>query len=139
MWVWVLGGGGGAGRGGLHGYLDKLGVLQACMQNWHLSQFSAERASRVAFLSGGESDEEIRRVPELGSELAGPSSSGAEVGSAGRPVRAQSSAPASQRKRGRSPADKEHKRLKRSLKNILCTCNLPRNGTEIVHIKKMKM
>lgn len=54
-------------------------------------------------------------MPELGSELAGPSSSGAEVGSAGRPVRAQSSATASHSRRGRSPADKEHKRLKRSL------------------------
>ncbi|KAJ4794703.1 Transcription factor HY5-like protein [Rhynchospora pubera] len=81
---------------------------------------SSERSSSsvpLLELKGGESDEEIRRVPELGSELAGPSSSGAEVGSGGRLVRNQSSTPASQRRRGRSPADKEHKRLKRLLRN----------------------
>ncbi|EHA8591386.1 transcription factor HY5 [Cocos nucifera] len=59
---------------------------------------------------GLESDEEIRRVPEFGVEPGGPSTSGRETGS----DRAKSSAPACQRKRGRSPADKEHKRLKSS-------------------------
>ncbi|XP_078175323.1 transcription factor HY5-like [Carex rostrata] len=81
---------------------------------------SSERSSSSVppmEVKGGESDEEIRRVPELGSELVGPSSSGAEVGSADRPVRAQSSATATQCRRGRSPADKEHKRLKRLLRN----------------------
>lgn len=65
-----------------------------------------------------ESDEEIRRVPEFGGELpGGPSTSGREPGSVSGsvpgPDPAQSSAQVSQRKRGRSPADKEHKRLKR--------------------------
>ncbi|KAJ6798778.1 transcription factor HY5 [Iris pallida] len=64
-----------------------------------------------------ESDEEIRRVPEFGGELAGPSASGRAAGTAAGPDPAQSSAQASQRKRGRSPADKEHKRLKRLLRN----------------------
>lgn len=62
---------------------------------------------------GLESDEEIRRVPVFGAEPAGPSTSGRETGSGAGPDRAKSSAPAGQRKRGRSPADKEHKRLKR--------------------------
>jgi transcription factor HY5 len=65
-----------------------------------------------------ESDEEIRRVPELGLELpGGASTSGREAGQgAGGPDRAQSStAQASSRRRVRSPADKEHKRLKRFL------------------------
>ncbi|TVU32984.1 hypothetical protein EJB05_24752, partial [Eragrostis curvula] len=63
-----------------------------------------------------ESDEEIRRVPELGLELpGGASTSGREVGSA---ERAQASAAqAGGRRRVRSPADKEHKRLKRLLRN----------------------
>jgi hypothetical protein len=91
-------------------------MVGSYIETWHLSQFNAQRSSHVASLSGGESDEEIRRVPELRSEMAGPSSSGPEVGSAGRPVQAQSSAPGSQRRRSRVPADKEHKRLKRSLK-----------------------
>ncbi|OEL25620.1 Transcription factor HY5 [Dichanthelium oligosanthes] len=67
-----------------------------------------------------ESDEEIRRVPELGLELpGGASTSGREAGpGAGGPERAQSStAQASSRRRVRSPADKEHKRLKRLLRN----------------------
>lgn len=66
-----------------------------------------------------ESDEEIRRVPELGLELPGASTSGREAagpGAAGtdRALLAQSStAQASARRRVRTPADKEHKRLKR--------------------------
>ncbi|URE48726.1 NADH pyrophosphatase zinc ribbon domain [Musa troglodytarum] len=66
---------------------------------------------------GMESDEEIRRVPEFGSEPAGASASGREAGSTAGPDRAQSAAQGGQRRRGRSPADKEHKRLKRLLRN----------------------
>uniref|UniRef100_A0A0D3F256 Transcription factor HY5 n=1 Tax=Oryza barthii TaxID=65489 RepID=A0A0D3F256_9ORYZ len=67
-------------------------------------------------LSGMESDEEIGRVPELGLEPGGASTSGRAAG--GGTERAQSStAQASARRRGRSPADKEHKRLKRLLRN----------------------
>ncbi|RWW23388.1 hypothetical protein GW17_00012362 [Ensete ventricosum] len=62
-----------------------------------------------------ESDEEIRRVPEFGFEQAGPSTSGQEAGSATGADRAQSTAQAGQRRRGRSPADKEHKRLKSAM------------------------
>lgn len=77
---------------------------------------------------GMESDEEIRRVPEVGLELAtGPSTSGRETGGAGAAAaaaagtssdRGQSSSAVGQaasgaRRSGRSPADKEHRRLKR--------------------------
>lgn len=68
---------------------------------------------RWCWNSGMESDEEIRRVPEFGGEMAGPSTSGREAGSAAGTDRAQAATQAGQRKRGRSPADKEHKRLKR--------------------------
>ncbi|KAK1298572.1 Transcription factor HY5 [Acorus calamus] len=64
-----------------------------------------------------ESDEEIRRVPEVGSEPAGPSTSSREPGSTTGSDRAQASAEPGQRKRGKNPADKEHKRLKRLLRN----------------------
>ncbi|OVA00458.1 cAMP response element binding (CREB) protein [Macleaya cordata] len=78
---------------------------------------SSERSSSSAFQleikDGVESDEEIRRVPEMGSEGVGPSISGREAG----PDRVQASAEGVQRKRGRSPADKENKRLKRLLRN----------------------
>jgi hypothetical protein len=67
-----------------------------------------------------ESDEEIRRVPEVGLELAGPSTSGREAtAAAGTAAGAAGTSSASQaatsaaRRRGRSPADKEHRRLKR--------------------------
>lgn len=59
-----------------------------------------------------ESDEEIRRVPEIGGESAGASVSGRENSSLAGPDRVQA-AGESQRKRGRTPADKESKRLKR--------------------------
>ncbi|KAF8691452.1 hypothetical protein HU200_003549 [Digitaria exilis] len=88
---------------------------------------SSERSSSSAHhmdmevKEGMESDEEIRRVPELGLELpGGASTSGREAatGAGGGPERAQSStAQASSRRRVRSPADKEHKRLKRLLRN----------------------
>ncbi|CAD6339090.1 unnamed protein product [Miscanthus lutarioriparius] len=67
-----------------------------------------------------ESDEEIRRVPEVGLELAGPSTSGREataaaVATAGTSSASQAASAA--RRRGRSPADKEYRRLKRLLRN----------------------
>lgn len=61
---------------------------------------------------GMESDEEIRKVPEIGGEPTGTSASGREVVSMGGPDRVQQ-LEEGQRKRGRSPADKENKRLKR--------------------------
>nr|QGQ60478.1 elongated hypocotyl 5 [Muscari armeniacum] len=64
------------------------------------SDRSSSSAHQMEAKEGMESDEEIRRVPEFGGEAAG-----------------GPSAQASQRKRGRSPADKEHKRLKRLLRN----------------------
>ena len=60
-----------------------------------------------------ESDEEIRRVPELGGEVSAAPAAGREAGSVVGPDRVQPSGEGSQRKRGRSPADKENKRLKR--------------------------
>ncbi|KAG6485698.1 hypothetical protein ZIOFF_054262 [Zingiber officinale] len=66
---------------------------------------------------GMESDEEIRRVPDFGFDLAGPSTSGREAALAAGPERAQSTAQSGRKRRGRSPADKEHKRLKRLLRN----------------------
>ncbi|XP_004513402.1 transcription factor HY5 [Cicer arietinum] len=65
---------------------------------------------------GLESDEEIRRVPEMGGESAGTSASRPGNGSTAGPERAQG-AVEGQKKRGRSPADKESKRLKRLLRN----------------------
>ncbi|XP_066376659.1 transcription factor HY5-like [Miscanthus floridulus] len=67
-----------------------------------------------------ESDEEIRRVPEVGLELAGPSTSGREATAAAVATAWTSSASqaaSAARRRGRSPADKEHRRLKRLLRN----------------------
>lgn len=63
---------------------------------------------------GVESDEEIRRVPDMGGERAGTSGASQEAtGSAvAGPNQAQPSGQI-QRKRGRCPADKENKRLKR--------------------------
>ncbi|KAL6602948.1 hypothetical protein ACP70R_043309 [Stipagrostis hirtigluma subsp. patula] len=79
-------------------------------------------------VAGMESDEEIRRVPEFGMDPAGgPSTSGRETAAAGATgavttssERGQSSSAAqaaSAKRRGRSPADKEHRRLKRLLRN----------------------
>lgn len=62
------------------------------------------------FNLGMESDDEIRRVPEIGGEAAGASASGRNGGSVARPVQQSVAGP---RKRGRSPADKENKRLRR--------------------------
>lgn len=57
-----------------------------------------------------------RRHPEIGGESAGTSASGRDTGSVAGPDRVQVSREG-QRKRGRSPADKESKRLKRLLRN----------------------
>ncbi|KAK1306665.1 Transcription factor HY5 [Acorus calamus] len=81
------------------------------------SERSSSSAMQLEIKEGIESDEEIRRVPEMGSEPAGPSTSGREPGSVTGSDRAQASAEPGQRKRGRCPADKEHKRLKRLLRN----------------------
>lgn len=78
------------------------------------SERSSSSALHVEVKEGMESDDEIRRVPEIGGEAAGASASGRDGGSAAGPV--QPSATGS-RKRGRSPADKENKRLKRLLRN----------------------
>nr|WGO76403.1 transcription factor HY5 [Lagerstroemia indica] len=82
------------------------------------SERSSSSASQLEVKEGLESDEEISRVPEMGREPAGTSGAGREAsGSAvAGPERAQPSGQ-SQRKRGRSPADKENKRLKRLLRN----------------------
>lgn len=57
-----------------------------------------------------ESDDEIRRVPEMGGEGAGPANSGRDGGSVAGPTQPST---AGSKRRGRSPADKENKRLKR--------------------------
>ncbi|KAG0455308.1 hypothetical protein HPP92_024273 [Vanilla planifolia] len=79
-------------------------------------QASSSRSSSSGMLveikEGMESDDEIRRVPDFGAgehpSVSGLTGNGAEVASTSH---------AGQRKRGRSPADKEHKRLKRLLRN----------------------
>ena len=82
-----------------------------------------------------ESDEEIRRVPEVGLELAGPSTSGREataaaVATAGTSSASQAASAA--RRRGRSPADKEHRRLKRwvAFSRLFVSCGLV--GTSMI-------
>ncbi|KAI7743300.1 hypothetical protein M8C21_030714 [Ambrosia artemisiifolia] len=81
---------------------------------------SSERSSSSALQAnvkeGMESDEEIRRVPEMGAEAVGMSVSGRESGSVAQPDRVQGVAEGT-RKRGKNPADKENKRLKRLLRN----------------------
>ncbi|XP_031286333.1 transcription factor HY5 [Pistacia vera] len=79
------------------------------------SERSSSSALQLEIKEGMESDEEIRRVPEIGGELAGTSASGRDSGSVAGPGVQPSGE--SQRKRGRSPADKENKRLKRLLRN----------------------
>uniref|UniRef100_A0A804R4S0 Transcription factor HY5 n=1 Tax=Zea mays TaxID=4577 RepID=A0A804R4S0_MAIZE len=86
---------------------------------------SSERSSSSAPETGEtreeamESDEEIRRVPEVGLELlTSPSTSGREATAAAAAAGTSSaSQAASASRRGRSPADKEHRRLKRLLRN----------------------
>lgn len=67
-----------------------------------------------------DSDEDIGRVPEFGLEQrSGQSTSGREQAVAAAPGTSSSAAQTSGsgRRRGRSPADKEHRRLKRLLRN----------------------
>ena len=52
-------------------------------------------------------------MPEVGLELAGPSTSGREATAAAGTSSAASQAASAARRRGRSPADKEHRRLRR--------------------------
>ncbi|XP_020591921.1 LOW QUALITY PROTEIN: transcription factor HY5-like [Phalaenopsis equestris] len=83
-------------------------------QEQETSSRSSSSGLRVEIKEGMESDEEIRRVPDF--------VAGEQTGLSGR-ARACGGAPpagpsvASQRKRGRSPAEKEHRRLKRLLRN----------------------
>ncbi|KAK9101957.1 hypothetical protein Sjap_019211 [Stephania japonica] len=78
------------------------------------SERSSSSALQLEIKDGVESDEEIRRVPEMGSsEGAGPLVSSRSGGADG----VQASGEVVQRKRGKSPADKENKRLKRLLRN----------------------
>lgn len=81
------------------------------------SERSSSSALQIEVKEGMESDDEIRRVPEMGGEQAGVSGSGGSGNhSVAGPDRALTAAQ-SQRKRGRSSADKETKRLKRLLRN----------------------
>ncbi|XP_073304725.1 transcription factor HY5 [Primulina huaijiensis] len=78
------------------------------------SERSSSSALNVEVKEGMESDDEIRRVPEMGGEAVGMMASGHDGGSVGGPVQQSTSG---SRRRGRSPADKENKRLKRLLRN----------------------
>ncbi|GAB4854118.1 Transcription factor hy5 [Ancistrocladus abbreviatus] len=80
------------------------------------SERSSSSALQVEVKGGMESDDEIGRVPEIGAELAGTSASCRDTHSAAGRDQVQAVA-GSQRKRGRSSADKESKRLKRLLRN----------------------
>ncbi|XP_010254358.1 PREDICTED: transcription factor HY5-like [Nelumbo nucifera] len=81
------------------------------------SERSSSSAPQPEAKEGLESDDEIRRVPEIGSEAAGQSTSGRDASSVAGPAHVQATAEVVHRKRGRSPADKETKRLKRLLRN----------------------
>ncbi|WOK93932.1 transcription factor HY5-like [Canna indica] len=91
---------------------------------------SSERSSSSApgqteAKEGMDSDDDSRRVPEFGVDQAGGPSATATSGGAGSAAvgadRAQSSTSGGQgsgrRRKGKNPADKEHKRLKRLLRN----------------------
>ncbi|CAN6865674.1 unnamed protein product, partial [Brassica oleracea] len=78
------------------------------------SERSSSSAPHLEIKEGIESDEEIRRVPEFGGEATGKEISGSATG------QDQTQATVGgegQRKRGRTPAEKETKRLKRLLRN----------------------
>ncbi|PIN23986.1 hypothetical protein CDL12_03289 [Handroanthus impetiginosus] len=81
------------------------------------SERSSSSALHVEVKEGMESDDEIRRVPEIGGEAPGTttSTSGRNGGSVAGPT--QPASAAGSKRRGRSPADKENKRLKRLLRN----------------------
>ncbi|XWS16984.1 hypothetical protein CRYUN_Cryun33cG0028500 [Craigia yunnanensis] len=76
------------------------------------SERSSSSALQIEVKEGMESDEEIRRVPEIGGEAFAAPDAGREAGSLDGPDRVQPSGEGGQRKRGRNPADKENKRLK---------------------------
>ena len=82
---------------------------------------SSDRSSSSNSKEGMDSDDDIGRVPEFRLDQGGPSTSGREAASAGTSSElaqsATAAAQASSRRRGRSPADKEHRRLKRLLRN----------------------
>jgi hypothetical protein len=98
-------------------HVDQLAV--ACMHELEIKTDFNKIITSRGVRAEMESDEEIRRVPEVGLELAGPSTSGREATAAtGTAAAAAGTSSASQaasaaRRRGRSPADKEHRRLKR--------------------------
>ncbi|GAB2223043.1 hypothetical protein Droror1_Dr00017178 [Drosera rotundifolia] len=106
--------------------IDIISVIGAKMQEIGASSSiaanslpsSSERSSSSALRIDikEESDDEIRRVPEMVGEPAGTSGLGSGNYSAACPERARTAAE-SQRKRGRGSADKESKRLKRLLRN----------------------
>ncbi|XP_037460717.1 transcription factor HY5-like [Triticum dicoccoides] len=80
---------------------------------------SSDRSSSSS-KEGMDSDDDIGRVPEFGLYQGGPSTSGRGQAAAGASSELAQSAAAAQaisRRRGRSPADKEHRRLKRLLRN----------------------
>ncbi|KAL6985285.1 Transcription factor hy5, variant 2 [Sarracenia purpurea var. burkii] len=79
------------------------------------SERSSSSALQLEVKEGMESDDEIRRVPEIGGEAAG-TTSGRQSGSVARLDRVRASSEGL-KKRGRSPADNENKRLKRLLRN----------------------
>nr|UQU74493.1 HY5 [Saussurea medusa] len=78
------------------------------------SERSSSSALQVEVKEGMESDDEIRRVPDMGGEAAR-----ASGGSIAHPDRVQGTTEGgtSTRRKGKSPADKENKRLKRLLRN----------------------
>jgi hypothetical protein len=79
---------------------------------WSFNLLRLRLLSWALLFAGTESEDEIRRVPELGLQLpGGPSTSGR--GEAGGAQGSAAAAQAGGRRRVRSPADKEHKRLKR--------------------------
>ncbi|KAM0009355.1 putative transcription factor bZIP family [Helianthus debilis subsp. tardiflorus] len=82
------------------------------------SERSSSSALHVNVKEGMESDDEIRKVPEMGGEpeAAGASGTGREPVSVSHPERVQGAVESTRRK-GKSPADKESKRLKRLLRN----------------------
>ncbi|XP_071699352.1 transcription factor HY5-like [Rutidosis leptorrhynchoides] len=80
------------------------------------SERSSSSALQLNVKEGMESDDEIRRVPEMGGDAVGASGSGRGPGSVAYPDRVQGSTEGSRRK-GKNPADKENKRLKRLLRN----------------------
>ncbi|XP_076951549.1 transcription factor HY5-like [Bidens hawaiensis] len=84
------------------------------------SERSSSSALQINVKEGIESDDEIRKVPEIGGEdepeTVGASGTGREPVSVSQPDRVQVSTEGTRRK-GKSPADKENKRLKRLLRN----------------------